>query len=199
MTPEFEALALEYLSDSNEEVMYSAVGVLCAHGSIDNKTKIKAAIKQLLDRWREEKRDPDSVISKDNPVQVGYFAESLLRRYAHAIPWFINDDELNELRNLCLNEQCRQQVKSWSPSSKLRISLYRQGGLSTETRFSVGPYELLSWKTLKKKLIQFPKGTSFVWQLDSDEEDVDKKLFDDLKSYLKENGMDLVRYHDSTN
>jgi len=58
---------------------------------------------------------------------------------------------------------------------------------------------LLSWKTLKKKLIQFPKGTSFVWQLDSDEEDADKKLFDDLKNYLKENGMDLVRYNDLMN
>src|SRR5205814_8501673 len=50
MTPEFEALALEYLNDSDEEVMFSAIRVLCAHGSIDNKTKIKAAIKQLLDR-----------------------------------------------------------------------------------------------------------------------------------------------------
>jgi hypothetical protein len=193
ITPEFEALALEYLNDSDEEVMYSAVRVLCAYGSIDNKAKIKAAIKQLIDRWRGEKRDPESGISKDDPVQLRYFAESLLRTYAHAIPWFINDDELNELGSLCLNEQCRQQLKSWSPSSKLGISLYRRGGLSSEARFSVGPYELLSWKTLKKKLIQFPKGTNFVWQLDSDEEDADKKLFDDLKSYLKENGMDIVR------
>jgi hypothetical protein len=198
ITPEFEALALEYLNDSDEEVMYSAVRVLCAYGSIDNEAKIKAAIKQLLDRWRAEKIDPDSGISKDNSVHVGYFAESLLRTYAHAIPWFISDDELNELGNLCLNEQCRQQVKSWSPGSKLRVSLYRRGGFSTETRFSVGVYELLSWKTLKKKLIQFPKGTSFVWQLNSDEGDADKKLFDDLKSYLKENGMDIVR-HDSMN
>src|SRR5205814_6133622 len=62
ITPEFEALALECLNDGDEEAIFSAVSVLCAHGSIDNKTKIKAAIERLLNRWREEKKDVDAGI-----------------------------------------------------------------------------------------------------------------------------------------
>jgi hypothetical protein len=193
LTPESEALVLEGLNETDAEVVSSAVQVLCAHGSADNKDKIKAAIKRLLDQWREEKRDPDESISKEDPVQVGYFAESLLRTYARALPWLISDDELRELANLCLSDECRQQVKSWSPLSRTEITVYRPSGLKHETRFSLGLYELLSWENLKRKLIQFPKRTRFIWQLYGREGDEDRRLFDELKDYLKEHEMEVVR------
>ncbi len=44
-------------------------------------------------------------------------------------------------------------------TANLQISLYRPSGISSQsTRFTVGQYELLSWKTLKKEADSVSKG-----------------------------------------
>jgi hypothetical protein len=193
LTPPAESLVLEYLNDSDPDTVLSAVALLAAHGSSDSRSKIKAAITQLLERLRTQKRDPESDMSSEDPIQVGYFAESLLRNYIHGLRWLVDDDELTELANLCLGEECRRQTKSWSPMHRTEITLYRPSGLKLDTRFSVGIFERLTWKDLKMKLIQFPKGTQFTWQLYGREDDEDRKFFDELEGYLKDHGMEIAR------
>ena len=57
----------------------------------------------------------------------------------------------------------------------------------------MGDYEGLSLPLLKKKLIQFPKGTKFTWTVSNAPKEVDEKVFDEVAAYLKEQGYELVR------
>ena len=193
ISPQFEALALEYLNDPDAEMVFSAVKVLCAHGSITNKAKIKAAIKQVIERWRAAKVDPEAP-TPGSGMFPGYFAESLLRTYAMAIPWVTSSDEFKELADLCLTSQCRQQLRPRDLTSETDIHFFQFGGAKTERRFRLGAYDALSLPGLKEKAIQFPKETKFTWYADSGIKDLDRELFDELKGYLKEKGFELVRY-----
>ncbi|HEX7721608.1 MAG TPA: hypothetical protein VF397_05580 [Pyrinomonadaceae bacterium] len=193
ITPEFEALAAEYLNDDDPEVVFSAVRVLCQHGSIANKPKIKAAIKQVIDQLRAAKVDPEASSSRGGPFP-GYLVESLLRTYALAIPWFTTKDEFKELQELCLTRQCPQQLKPRDLTAETDIHFFHFEGVREERRFTVGSYESLSWHALKEKVIQFPKGTKFTWHADNNVTEIDRQLFDELKGYLNEHGFELARF-----
>ncbi len=190
-SPEFEELALEYLDDKDEDVMRQAVQVLASYGAASDKARVKTRIKRQLDQWREEKRDPDASISSTNSVYLGYFAEGLLQAYANALAWFVDEEELKELAELCLNEQCRGQAKAWASRPREKIWFYNS--LSDNIQFSVAHYTQLSRTELERKLAQFPKGTVFTWnpQLENREKEAD--LFVELKGYLEGLGMKLVR------
>jgi hypothetical protein len=193
ISPEFEALAIEYLNDPDPEVVFSVVKVLCEHGSITNKPKIKAAIKQVIDRWREARVDPEAP-APGGVMFAGYFAESLLRTYALAVPWITSSDEFKELADLCLTKQCQQQLKPRDLTSDPAIHFFHFGGTKDEGRFTLGDYQSLSWQALKEKVLQFPKETKFTWHADNIVKEIDRQLFEDLKSYLKEKGFELVRF-----
>ena len=193
ITPEFEALAAEYLNDDDPEVVFSAIKVLCEHGSIANKAKIKAAIKQVVDRLREAKVDPEASGSRGGPFP-GYLVESLLRTYAMGTHWITTRDEFKELQELCLTAECRQQIKPRDLTAETDIHFFYFEGAREERRFKVGDYESLSWQALKEKVIQFPKGTKFTWHADNIVKEIDEQLFVELKSYLSENGFELARF-----
>ena len=198
ITPEFEAVALAYLKDRDPEVAFSAVKVLCTRGSSNNRQAIKAAIKQLLERWREEKVDPDAPITEGSPY-AGYMAESFLKAYAFALSWVTPADEFNELAGLCLNEQCRQQLKPRNLTAESDIHFFYFEGSRPERSFALGHYDSLSWRALKEKVIQFPKETTFTWHADNQVKEIDQQLFDELKSYLNERGFELVRFERAGN
>jgi len=198
ITPEFEAVALRYLNDQDPELAFSAVRVLCSGGSAKNKPAIKAAIKQRLEDWREKKVDPDASISDSAPF-AGYMAESFLRTYAMAIPWITPPDEFKELAELCLNEQCRKQLKPRNLTDESDIQFFYWEGQNPDRRFMLGHYDALSWSALKQKAIQFPKGTRFIWHADNRAKEIDDQLFDELKGYLKEKGFELVRFEPDKN
>lgn len=193
ITPEFAALSREFLDDNDEEVVYRAVKVLCAQGSSQDKPKIKAAIKKILDQWRQEKKNPDAAVSGTNFVFAGYFAESMLRTYAYATAWLTEPDEFEELAALCLTEQCRQQLTPKDLTADTAINFFYFQG-NDESRFQLGSYDALSWSGLKRKAIQFPKGTKFTWNNTGGAPDKDEQRFEELKTYLKEHGSELVRY-----
>ena len=198
ISPEFEALAAEYLNDDNGEVVFSAVSVLCKHGTAASREKIKGAIQRLLSRWREQKIDPDAPASQNAPF-AGYLAESLLQSYVKAVPWITTSDEIKELAELCLTEQCRQQLKPRDLTAETDIHFFYFEGAREEQRFTVGHYETLSWLALKEKVIQFPKATKFTWYADNGAKEIDQRFFDELKSYLKEHGFELIRFEPNKN
>lgn len=198
MSPKLKAFAITSLDDKNEDVMAQAAKVLSRYGDAANKVKVKARIKQQLEQWRAEKRDPDTEISASNSVQVGYFAETLLFDYADAVAWFTGEEELKELEELCLNEQCRQQVRTRSVSVGTRITFYNSVAEEPPT-FTVAQYAQLTLTELKTKLLQFPTDTTFTWQSAGGERNRDDKLFNDIKDYLATQGMKLVSAKDSEN
>jgi hypothetical protein len=197
-SPKLKELAIATLDDKNEDVMAQAARVLGSDGDAANKAKVKARIKQQLDQWRAEKRDADAAISASNYVYVGSFAETLLFHYAHAVAWFTGEEELKELEDLCLNENCREQVRIWAASVGTGITFHNS--LSEEPpTFTVAQYDRLTLTELKTKLLQFPSGTSFTWQSDAGERNREDKLFNEVKDYLATHEMKLVSVKDSEN
>jgi hypothetical protein len=191
-SPELEALAAQLLDDRDPEVAYSAITFLCRHGSVTNRAKIKATIKRVIDGWRDPKIDPEAY-DKRKGYYPGFFAESLLMVYATAIPWVTSREELQELADLCLTAQCRQQVKPRDLLAKTEIRYFYSEGTHHETNFAVGEYEGLSLSLLKQKVLQFPKGTRFTWSRSNASKEIDEQTFAELKTYLKEQGSELVR------
>lgn len=190
-SPEFEQLALESLDDKNEDVMFQGVQVLAKYGAGPEKDRVKSRIKQQLDEWREEKRDPDAAISSSNFVHLGNFAEGLLQTYARAQAWLVDEAELQELAEWCLNEQCRGQLKNSVAQSNSEIGY--SNSMSEGITFSVAQYGALSLAELKQKLAQFPKRTVFTWSPQREGREKEADVFAELKEYLEGFGMKVTR------
>jgi hypothetical protein len=199
MSPALKHLALEVLEDKNEDVMGQAAEVLGKFGDATNKDRVKARIKQQLTQWREEKRDLDAAISSSNFVHVGSFAEMLLNHYTHALVWFVDKDELKEVEGLCLNEQCRGQVKEWASHWGTEIMFENSVAENGEPKFSVGQYEGLSLSELKNKLFQFPKETTFTWHSQISGRGNEEQFFAELRHYLEGREMKLAKAEEPKN
>jgi hypothetical protein len=192
LLPEFEKLALDYLDDSDPEVVLSAEQILSKSGSAANKAKIKAAITRVINAWREARVDPEAM-QGESAYFPGYFAQSLLRVYATAIPWVTAPEEFQELADLCLTAQCRQQLKPRDLLANKSIRFFYSELEQVPGNFAVGEYETLSLPLLKKKLIQFPKGTKFTWASGNAPKEIDERMFAEVETYLKEQGYELGR------
>ena len=192
MSSEFERLALDFLDDDDPEVVLSAEQILCKRGSVASKPKIRAAITRVISAWREAKVDPEAMEGKDS-YYPGFFAQSLLLVYAKAIPWVTAPDEFQELADLCLTPQCRLQLKPRDLLANTEIRFFHSELAHLESNFAVGEYEGLSLALLKKKVVQFPKGTKFTWVVNNAPKALDEKVFDEVTTYLKEQGYELVR------
>jgi hypothetical protein len=191
MSPKLKELAIVSLDDKNEDVMAQAAAVLSSHGDAANKAKVKARIKQQLDQWRAEKRDPEKAISASNFLYVGSFAETLLNRYAHAVAWFTDEDELKELEDLCLTENCREQARIWAANAGTILTLHNAVG-DEPPAFTLAQYDQLTLTELKTKLLQFPGKTTFTWQAEGGERNREDKLFNEIKDYVAGHEMKLV-------
>jgi hypothetical protein len=199
MSPGLKQLVIDALDDKNEDVMSQAAEVLSTYGEAANKTKVKARIRQQLDQWRAEKRNPDADISSENSVQLGYFSQKLLYNYAHALAWFNSEAELREVEDFCPDEQCREQARIWTSSAGTEITFHGSGDENAKPSFRVAQYDQLTLADLKTKLAQFPNGSTFTWQSESGGPGREDELFNELKDYLAGHGMKLATAKTSEN
>ena len=180
----------EHLADTDETVM--SMPWRCAkHGSALDKESQRVdqgEIGSMANRQKGYRCET----STENSVHLGYFVQQLLSSYANALAWYVDQQELNELANLCLDESCRGQAKAWASSETTDISFFYHTGRDGETDFCIGRDNSLSWDGLKRKLSQFPKQTVFTWNPQNEGEE-DGRLFDQLESYLSDQGLKLIR------
>src|SRR5262249_18445700 len=149
-----------------------------------NKERVRRAIESRLNQFRAQHRDVDDATSVTNGVHLGYFAQQLLNSYVHAIAWFVGPEETKALADLCLSEPCRREAQGWAKDGSTEITFFYHTGRDGSTDFSVGGFNTLSWQKLKRKVVQYPKGTTFVWNPQNDGGEEDARLFDELSKEL---------------
>ena len=155
-SPALEKLAVESLTSPNVLVKRGAAEILGKFGS-------PAAEKPLWDAmdyfhsWWSGKEDGLRQREGEGSVQL----ERALRiALAQADGWVVQETELNRLQDLCSTEWCRTEITQWRGAARqpIEISAYVQDG---EPRYRVGQYGFGDQEWLLRKLLQYPKATTF--------------------------------------
>jgi hypothetical protein len=195
-SPELEKLAVEFLDDSDPEVVADAATMLGRYGS----AHAEEALWRRFEKWRREwdgrEQELKVDFQHDNLIRLQTGVEQALRAaLSHAPEWLADPKKLERLRSLCVTQGEQQQVdyliQGLSGEIPIRFSPADDGWGSAD----VAHYNLRSLSALEKKLAQFPKGTAFKWEplnesyLDEEKE----KLFRELESFLEERGAKLVK------
>jgi len=184
-----EKLAIEYLEDSDPEVVSDAIAFLGLYGSADTEEPLWLRFVKWHKEWNGRERE----LNEDVPWQR--VEQNLQWALSHSPVWLADPKKLERLKQLCLTPNSREQVdnliRGWTSEIPIRIALFKAEWGNAD----VAQYNLRSLPALKNKLAQFPTGTIFKWQpvyegiMDEEKE----KLFQELESFLLERGIKLIK------
>jgi hypothetical protein len=190
-----EEIAAAHLDDSEMIVAIQAAAVLGQYGSAAAEQHLMARLEQWHTQWygRQKEVQPqiENGIMSGEPAQ---FETELVRALVHARAWIVDLEKLNRIRQLCLTPPGRSEVdaaiRDWSDHS-IRVTFSSVD--NSPQYISVGQYHSESVKTLKEKLIQFSRGTVFVWKSANGRGLAEEQLFSELKGFLNQHDMKLEK------
>lgn len=187
LTPAMEEIVLTYLDDPDLEVSIGAAQIVGKFGSADTEAKLW----QRLAKWRREAEGHEAEIQDPRKqgvtVSLGALELELMDALATSPAWLADRESLSQLKKSCLAPRSCERVERWLSAFDTMI------GLSPFDGFSVAQYSGLSKEKLKRKLIQFPAGTSFQWAEENDTSPAEATSFYEFKTYLESHGMKLTR------
>ena len=197
MSAEVEEIAIDALDDNDPEVVLHAATLLGEHGS----AYAEKVLWQRLEKWHDAMQGRD--LSKQNPLAPvdggseasgqAMIEQGLINGISRGRAWLTDPEKLKRLRDLCLTDRGRkdvdQLISNWNHSISLAVNSM-DGELHS---ISVGQYSAKSLDALKEKLLQFPKGTTFLWSAFSPRADDSKsqEVFQQIKTFLEDHGMKL--------
>jgi hypothetical protein len=198
MTPEVESAALTVLEEKDQEMVSHAAEVLGLYGS--------AAVEEVLwrrfERWHEELQSREAELREQFPGVPRYgpsqlagealIEQALVSALGTADGWLADPQQLKRLRGLCLTDGGRHEVDNLIGSWNFNISVSVNSFDDSKYSGSVAQYKLNSVESLKRKLLQFPRGTRFRWSSDQGDPKVEV-YFKEVKSYLEDHGLKLER------
>ena len=189
MSEEVEEAATAALDDENSEVVANAASVLAEHGSMD----AEKALWQRFEKWHKAMLNRRTAGTRQELSATDVKIEDALREaLIRGRAWALDPAKLKRLRELCLTDmrctEVDQMIQGWD--YHIYIQLDNDDDLVS---IGVAQYQLESLAELRKKLLQFPKGTVFKWMPASTVNGGAKseQLRQQIKNYLEENGMSL--------
>jgi hypothetical protein len=189
--PALEHLATRSLNDSDPQITGNAATYLGKYGS-------QAAEEKLWDRfaaWSQQWRGRAAELHYDSGDKLdGVYQEgagsSMLIALATGQNWMMDETKLNRLLDLSVTPNQRNQaegyLRMWQNQPR-RISFI---GFGIE-RFQIAQYENLSLESAVKKLMQFPRGTSFLWSGGPHQQD--EKAFETVSKAVADHGIKILR------
>src|SRR5262249_31492830 len=128
LTPELEDLAIERLDDPDPEVVTNAASMLGQYGSAGAEKPLWTRLEKWIQEWKgraeELPKNFDSSHPNFWPKQIG---PALRQALSQSPAWLINREELERLRQSCLDKDESQQFN------------YQAGDLSGEIRITFQP------------------------------------------------------------
>jgi hypothetical protein len=187
MSPQVQEVATAALDNEDSEIVSQAASVLADYGSAD----AEEALWRRLGKWHEEATQirSEKVLSDDQEKIEKALRQALTSGQA----WLSDPEKLKRVRDRCTTDTCRnevdQMIAGWDPQIYVAFNSYED----KPDRIGVEQYGLKSLDALKKKLLQFPKGTVFKLKTSVSRGDESKadEVFQQLKTYLQEHGMKL--------
>lgn len=184
MSPEVEEVATAALDYEDSEIVSQAASVLADYGSAD----AEEALWRRLGKWHEQATQTRS--ERELSFDQEKIEKALRQALTSGQAWLSDPEKLKRVRDWCITDTSRnevdQMITGWDPQIYVAFNSYED----KPDRIGVAQYELKSLDALKKKLLQFPKGTLFKLKTRGDESKADE-VFQQLKTYLQEHGMKL--------
>jgi hypothetical protein len=192
MSTEVEDVAIAALDDEDSQVVSQATSVLAEYGSADT----EKALWRRFEKWHRamESRSEElrgEKLSHDQEVIEKALREALTGGQA----WLSDPEKLKRVRDLCLTDKSRdevdQMISSWDYQIYIAFNSFDDESLT----IGVANCQPKSLDSLKKKLLQFPKGTAFKLKTapSGGDDSRSEEVFQHIKSFLKEHGMNLNR------
>jgi HEAT repeat protein len=161
MSQELERLAIEYLKSSSVPVKRGAADILGKYGSPDAEKPLWETMQYFSEWWKQ---------SAVSPNQEGaYFERTLASAIAQAGGWYVGETKLQQLQALCSTSTCRSEVAHWIREAQTprRVEVLTIAG---EPRVRLAQYTVTGERELRRKLLQFPRGSTFrVFSMINDE------------------------------
>ena len=186
------------LSDPNPEVVNSAAEVLRAHGSAASEEKLWLRLEEWHDTWQSRAAEmagkhPGLPEEGADPLAVEALIESaLVRALTTGQAWLADAGRLKRLRSLCLTKKSRDEVERLLKAGPPTVSITFDGANGKPLYLNVSPrYHFSSVEAFRRKLLQYPPGTSFKIEVIGAAGDGSRSFVEELKSYLEANGYRL--------
>lgn len=155
---EVEPGIIASLNGSDLNRARQAAETLAKYGSTQAQNAMWARLRKFSEQWapRGAELDMRPGIRNDANEAVG-FQFGLVEALGKAQAWLLTEEQITELENLTLGQE-RDNVKQWQWKSPGDLSVTLVGNQMIAT---VNQYSALDVASLKAKLAQYPRGTTF--------------------------------------
>jgi hypothetical protein len=138
---------------------------------------------------RSEEERKERLTDEQVRIELG-LREALTRGRA----WLSDPEKLKRVRDLCISRTRRDEVEEMIEGWDYEIYVDATS-FDEVPRFDLAQYQIRSLKSLKEKLLQFPKGTLLTWKVPSARSDDPRieEAMQQTRGFLEEHGMKLKR------
>lgn len=158
-----ERLAIRELDSSNLLIVVQALRYIRDHGSAISEQPVWDRLMRWNNQWGDRVTDlkPVGLLSDPHSWDRDLGTE-LPQVLAHARGWLADEAKLRRILDVTHEENGRREVEVCLTQVNQRpVQIFYSG--ASPGAFTIGCYQLISVQALKDKLLQFPTGTSFVW------------------------------------
>jgi hypothetical protein len=196
-TGDLERQAVSSLDDPDPEVAAIAAETLSEFGGL----KVEAALWRRLEhwsgKWRGRSRElQGNPITGEGPREEERLGDALFRAIDSAQSWIFDEIRRKRIRDLCVDDRCRQRYADPLPG-EIRVAV-SGGGSLYPVRYDVASQDRRTWERLKRKLSQYPAGTSFRWCSPPDRQwfskDQREEMRVELQQFLRNRSVTLEPY-----
>lgn len=160
-----QAVAIDALSDPDQEVVRSAVWALARVGDEKAKMALFQRLAEWHAKWIGQERDMSWIPGDDPITDDRYLGDELIHSVATGAGWLLTEEDERRLLQSAVTENQKQQARQLVDTARntpIAITIIDSG--SPSVQINIAQYHYESVEPAKRKLSQFPPGTRFVLQ-----------------------------------
>jgi hypothetical protein len=162
---EIQPLAIDALTDKDEDVMGSAVLALAIVGDDRAKAALFERLEQWYAKWVGRQRDLAGLPGDERTTDDRYLGDNLIHSIATGAGWLFNQEDQQQLLRCTVTENQKRQVEQFVASAKSRpVMITLIDTVAPHVQIAVAQYNYEDLEPAERKMSQFPRGTSFVLQ-----------------------------------
>jgi len=185
-----QPIATGALSDAEPEVVQSAVQALALIGDEHTKTALFERLREWHAKWMGRERDLFWMPGQDPSTDDRHLGDELIHSLGTAAAWLLTEAEQRQLLQNAITDGQKHQVQLFIDAAKSRpigITIIDSG--YPHVQIIIAQYSYESTEVAKRKLSQFPAGTSFQIQSVTTESKAAQDTVEVIQSFLTGHGM----------
>jgi hypothetical protein len=191
---DLEQIAVSAVKDENPNVVITAITILGQYGSTNVEKSLWQSFEARLQRWQGRARELNAQTFTDSSLQQQKNIESAFAQaLSTSSAWLATLEKLKQIAALCVTQQGKDELQGFATWWKTEIEVEYNPEADTWGTARVAQYQLHSLAQLKQKLAPFPSGTTFKWIGDPASHKQLQSVCDEVKLFVEEKGMQLVR------